>query len=34
MNDFSDIDRLVAAGYGAAREALAGRSDLTALVKT
>jgi predicted acylesterase/phospholipase RssA len=34
MNDFSDIDRLVAAGYGAAREALAGRNDLTALVKT
>jgi NTE family protein/lysophospholipid hydrolase len=34
MNDFRDIDRLVAAGYSAAREGLAGRADLTGLVKT
>ena len=34
MNDFRDIDRLVAAGYSAAREGLAGRADLSGLVKT
>jgi NTE family protein len=34
MNDFREIDRLVAAGYSATHEALAGRTDLAGLVKT
>ncbi len=33
MNDFRDIDRLVAAGYTAAREGPAGRADFTGLVR-